>query len=506
MPLEVEFLSRIRRHVSRRKFLKGGVAALCGLRSLAVVGRSWGAASLGIPQRPLLGKIKPRPGKEIAASPLGIGFETLDRQMFLPERTYAHIAGLGVKWARVQTGWCRCEREKGRYDFAWLDGIIDSLRGIGVQPWFNLGYGNQLYTPEASNAFAVGWAPLWNKEAREGWVRFVRALAEHFGSRVRHWEIWNEPNISGFWKPEKPSPAGYMDMVKLTGPEIRARAPGVVLVGGALAGMPTDYLRGCLELGLAEHVDRISYHPYAVLPELNYARNVSAWREMLAGYKPSLGLWQGECGCPSTAVSTGALSQHAWNESRQARWLLRRMLNDLRLGLEHTSWYNTVDQVGYALGFGAVDPKKAARVDAHFGLLRGTDYSPKPSYLAYQTLCALFDSETKAAELPVAFSGDFAASDPPVSANRIEQAGFVRGRRPLYAYWWPADVHQDFAVRPVSAALSAGQDLALDNPVLVDPLSGEILKLEGRRSAGRWSFEALPLCDYPILITDAAVV
>ena len=32
--------------------------------------------------------------------------------------------------------------------------------------------------------------------------RWVERLAEHFGSRVRDWETWNEPNIS-FWKGPK---------------------------------------------------------------------------------------------------------------------------------------------------------------------------------------------------------------------------------------------------------------------------------------------------------------
>ena len=82
-----------------------------------------------------IGRVRPRPSKVIEASPLSVGFETLDRRMFHPERTYEHLAKLGVKWARVQTGWARTEAVKGTYDFAWLDGVVDSLRRIGIQPW-----------------------------------------------------------------------------------------------------------------------------------------------------------------------------------------------------------------------------------------------------------------------------------------------------------------------------------------------------------------------------------
>jgi len=126
------------RPITRRAFSRQGLTILGGLGALGAARRTLGAQSPTIPLRPVLGKVKPRPGRQIAASPLGIGFETLDRRMFQPERTYEHLARLGVKWARVQTGWCRCETEKGRFDFAWLDEIVDALIGIGVQPWFNL--------------------------------------------------------------------------------------------------------------------------------------------------------------------------------------------------------------------------------------------------------------------------------------------------------------------------------------------------------------------------------
>ena len=56
-----------------------------------------------------LGEIKPVASKDIEASPLSVGFETLDRKMFDPERAYEHVGRLGVKWARCQTGWARTE-------------------------------------------------------------------------------------------------------------------------------------------------------------------------------------------------------------------------------------------------------------------------------------------------------------------------------------------------------------------------------------------------------------
>ena len=71
---------------------------------------------VGMSQTSAPTKLKSRPSKSIASSPLSIGFETLDRKMFDPDRTYTHLAELGVKWARCQTGWARTEQRRGEYD------------------------------------------------------------------------------------------------------------------------------------------------------------------------------------------------------------------------------------------------------------------------------------------------------------------------------------------------------------------------------------------------------
>ena len=106
----------------------------------------------------LIGKLAVHNANDIAVSRFSVGFETLDRKMFTPSKCYKPLADLGVKRARLQTGWNRCETVKGEYDFSWLDESVDALLALGVQPWFNVGYGNKLYMPGAPDA-AVGHIP-----------------------------------------------------------------------------------------------------------------------------------------------------------------------------------------------------------------------------------------------------------------------------------------------------------------------------------------------------------
>lgn len=424
-----------------------------------------------------LGRLKTRPSSAIESSPISVGYETLDRRHFEPARTFAHAAELGVKWARCQTGWARTEKSKGVYDFDWLDEVVDGLLKIGIQPWFNLGYGNPLYTPEADET-AVGWVPVFSESAMEGWRAFTAALADHFKDRVTHWEIWNESNITAFWKPGKADPESYVKLVGQTAPILRERVAGAVLIGGAFAGVPMEYFKACLEAGLAKHVDKISYHPYRPTPEKGYEGEVKAMRKLLKDHDAEhVALWQGENGCPSKKGSSGALGKEDWTELRQAKWVTRRILSDLRLEVELTSYFLIVDLVGYR---GKTNWK---------GLLRGGEYTPKPAYFALQNLCALFDSDTRRFVLPFTMEG--------ADEAKTLAAGFQRKGKPMVAYWAAENLMEDVPLKKVKILLGDEELAQMPNPALLDPLTGETYRIA--------SMDSLPLADYPLIIADAGV-
>lgn len=447
-----------------------------------------------------LGLVKPVASKDIEASPLGVGFETLDRMMFDPQRAYEHVGRLGVKWARCQTGWARTEKTPGEYDFAWLDDVADSLLAEGVKPWFSISYGNRLYTPDAPDWSAVGWAPVFTEEAKAAWLRYTRAISKRFADRVTHWEIWNEPNIRTFWQPNKPSPEDYTELVKITAEEIRRNIPGAVIIGGALAGMPTAYLRECLEMGLGELVDKVSYHPYRPVPERNYEPTVAEWQTMLAEYNPDIKLWQGENGAPSRGGprSAGALSQLPWSETYQAKWLLRRILLDLLVDVDMTSYFTMVDLAAYNWGRGPTDRTN------YKGLLRAGEYTPKDAYSAYQCLCALFDAKTNK------LSGRAPkVKDTSLAAERVQYirgGSFARGGRAMHVIWFPGNLPEVIETHSATVELATSGDATIADPVLIDPLSGKVLQL-GRvsRAEGWLTISGLPLLDYPLIVTDREV-
>ncbi len=475
--------------LTRRRFLGNCLAASAG---------GWWAGCVALPRSRQLGRIAPRTSLAIAASPLSVGFETLDRQLFEPERTYPHLARLGAKWARVHTGWCRTELVRGVYDFAWLDAVVDHLLKIGIQPWFCVGFGNRLYTPEAPFESAVGWIPTRTPEARHAWQRYVAALAEHYRGRVKHFEIWNEPQGKSFWRPDEPGPAKYVELVRLTVPPIRERQRDAVIIGGAVAGMDTKFFQGCMEAGLGEHIQKVSFHSYRPLPEHNYEADVRQWRSLIARHKPGLALWHGEVGAASATGGAGGRADYPWSETRQAKWLLRRFLSDLRMEIELVSYFHTVDLVNY---FGSDGPTGKTNLK---GLLRGGDYTPKPAYFAYQCLCALFDAATARVAVPLAF--EQAAGAAPVKLEEIASAAFSRNGWALHAYWHPCGHEVERPDERITLAFASQPGARLERPVLVDPLNAAVYALEhAEEHDGRWTFRGAPLADHPLLITDRAV-
>ncbi len=475
--------------MDRRTFLAGSIAgaAVLGVRGFAAE------------ETPVLhtGSIPVRKSVDIMTSPLSVGFEVLDRRGFDPEKTYSYLAALGVKWARCQTGWGRCEIQRGRYDFSWLDAVVDALLGIGIQPWFNVGYGNRLYTVGAMDEAAVGFVPIYDESAMLGWLKYVDALVRNFKGRVRHYEIWNEPNHSGFWRPRDPDAADYVKLVERTSPVIRKADADALIVGGALAGLPLDYLSRCIRAGLKDHIDILSFHPYRARPEAKYADEISRLRKLLAMNGMTCPLWQGENGCPSVggAGSVGALSDLDWDETRQAMWLVRRILSDLKQELALTSYFHTVDLVGY-------------RNETNYkGLLRGEAYTPKPAYYAYQRLCALFDTDTtvlKTYEVLVCIPVHAALRD---GGDAIEHAVFSRNGKLLYACWYPASLQDSWEKGTVTVELKVPETILLENPVLIDFLSGEVTSFPNVKRVGeKIKVSDMPLQNYPLILADSALI
>lgn len=482
---------------------------------------------------PYLGKLKTARSTDITDSRLGVGFECLDRDMWDSNQAWPVLDELGVKWARVQTGWARTEKQPGVYDFKWLDQIVDKLLVRGVNPWLSISYGNPLYTgsintspagtePEyvQCDTFGVGFPPLNTAKERAAWQAYVRALVRHFRDRVTHYEVWNEPDLLSFWK-SQPRAAEYVDLVRLTEKPLRDEQPEAKLICGAIAwGMTVwslKFLEDCLKAGMHEYADIISYHGYKSIPERHSTQEIAAFKHLLQKYKPELSYWQGEAGMqsyvPDAARGKNALSTMTCTEAIQARMLLRRTLLELQNGCAMTSYFNMADFAHY------VNCKNTY----HYGLVRLKDGSCKPSYYALQSLCTLLCSPAESAEGRTAchLSVPSDSTDPRATKVFSWHANFVRGDVPVHAWWLPDSVEDDPTFKEAEMTMWLDRGLRLENPVLIEPVSQKVYSLELTRdrrtcgeswmfpdpeSEGIYHFPMVPVSTSPLLLTDRSIV
>lgn len=114
--------------------------------------------------------------------------------------------------------------------------------------------------PEKHNSY---WASYGPKNASE-WRNYVKSTYENFGKYIKEWEVWNEPD-GGFLllKPDQNRVSVYTNIVHQTRLALEeAQAADVNLVGGAVARTARGFLDDCLEAGMNNDVDSVSFHFY----------------------------------------------------------------------------------------------------------------------------------------------------------------------------------------------------------------------------------------------------
>lgn len=445
-----------------------------------------------------IGKLKLYSSHEIEKSNVSIGFECLDRELFNPERCYDWLGKSGVKYARCQTGWNRCEMEKGVYTFEWLDSVIDNLLARGVQPWLSVTFGNRLYMPDVPewNKTCVGCVPLYyGEEALNAWKNFVREIAKRYRGRVSQFEIWNEPDIKPFWYPEEPDGEKYAELVRITGGIIREEIPDAKI--GAVVANPRNFhfIRRLFAALKPEEVHFFCYHRYTRYPEHGHASLMKYLHSMLEELgMQHVEVWQGEGGYPSWAYKGHWLVAEGCDDERgQAVYLLRRYFQDMSCGAVMSSFFQMVDlwEKPYSKA------NEVLQKPAGHGILHGIEYTPKESYRTISHMAAVFSGDVKPTQDYIAINAEGADTTEWLS---IQAMSFTRNGKPFYAYYIPSDLSKAVSF---SYKASAEVSAPLQNPVLIDTYTGDVYEPESRVDAhGMTHLENLPITDYPLIIAD----
>jgi xylan 1,4-beta-xylosidase len=180
---------------------------------------------------------------------------------------------LGFRYLRFHAifhdvlGTVKIEDGKTTYNWSKIDQLYDGLLARHIRPFVELGFTPQALATSENSVFY--WHGNTSHPKPEAWHNlidaFIRHIEERYGrEEVRTWffEVWNEPNLSGFW--EGADQKAYFDLYDLTSKTIKSIDPALRVGGPSTAGAAwvTEFLAHVKQSGVG--VDFVTTHTYGV--------------------------------------------------------------------------------------------------------------------------------------------------------------------------------------------------------------------------------------------------
>jgi len=269
------------------------------------------------------------------------------------ERVASMAQTAGVKWSREEFQWQRIEPKRGQFDFTFYDQLVNTAEAHGITLYALVAY----WTP---------WTQPYEEEGFKDYCTFLRALVRRYKGRIKHWEIYNEPNIF-FWSgPHERYPV----LLKMAYDAVKEEDPEAQVLGCSTAGIDTPFIQMCLDAKAP--FDTLTIHPYrGELHEEGFIQDLTSTRQQINN-RP---IWITEMGWPTIPGSA--------TEREQATRLARAYLAAIGSGAcQNICWYNFRN-----------DGWNPYYNEDNFGIMQ-QDLVPKPAYRALASVCRTFTSGT----------------------------------------------------------------------------------------------------------------
>jgi hypothetical protein len=371
----------------------------------------------------------------------------------------------GSRWDRFDFKWAWLEPEEGRWDSDVLDGydtLVDDLHDAGVNM-----VGILLWTPDWAATGGLrglegppldqrspGWyapdpraslAPLaisaasspprglyrpWN-DPDNHWGNFVYTIVSRYGERVKHWEMWNEPEWSYFWSGTS---TDYAQLLKVGYQATKAACPDcTVLFGGLHYWMNTNYYKWVLNILSQDPHAVQNNHFFDVMSVHLYSRSANTYDEVtkIRGGMGIYGvddhpIWLTETGVPvwddGSVDPDPTKYDYAATQDEAAAYVIQSYANAWASGGGRYFFFRVHD----------------SDMGEYFGLVRN-DRTLRPAYVAYQVSTRYLISPT------------FVTRETTGSSTRVTLWGTPRGK---VSVLWNGSPDTGFYTLP--AALDSG--------------------------------------------------
>ena len=343
----------------------------------------------------------------------------------------------GSRWDRFPFDWYRIEPASGNWDpvvRAGYDDLVDDLhaaemnmvgvllgtpdwaassgvQGLEARPfdqrppaWYApVPHQDGLLAPQAASAISSppeGLYEEWNDWVTSDgdpvnyWGRFVYDVVGRYGDRVKHWEMWNEPDDAGweyFWTG---TDADYAQLLKVGYRATKAACSDcTVLFAGLLYWRDPAFFERVLDILNDDPDAPTSNYFFDVMSVHFYSRpsntcdQVNHIRDRMGVYVPDHPIWLTETGVPvwDDGLVDPDPSKYDWAATQEeaAAYVIQSYANAHASGIERYFFFRVHDaDMAYSPDF-----------PEFFGLVRN-DQSPRPAYGAYQVATTYLVSPT----------------------------------------------------------------------------------------------------------------
>ena len=164
-----------------------------------------------------------------------------------------------LKWVRIDFNWLDAEPQQGQYNWTIFDTQINAAAAKGLSVLAVVGY-----TPAWASAGDTKGGGSMNDVPNPGtYASFVTAVVNRYKNKVTHYELWNEPNLGGFFEGTS---ADYISRILVPGAQaLHAACPSCKVVAPGLASIGSEYgnwMDACLAAAKND-IDIVSGHIYA---------------------------------------------------------------------------------------------------------------------------------------------------------------------------------------------------------------------------------------------------
>jgi hypothetical protein len=286
----------------------------------------------------------------------------------------AQEAGIGVirlgalSWRAVEPA----RTSPPTYDWSSLSDLetaISQAQEAGIQVILVV-----MFTPDWAQAVPGHSCGPIREDALSAFAQFLEAAVERYSQppyQVRHWELWNEPDVDpklvppdsvfGCWGDSQDEYYGaraYALMLRHAYPAIKRADPGAqVIMGGLLLDapdtQPSRFLEGILKAGGGDSFDALAFHGYTTFSPRIYNWDTITgtkwieWGGVVQGKTAFLRQTLGDHGYEKPLILNEAgliwWSQEAPTEEYQqakADYVVKLYTRGLALELANVSWYS----------------------------------------------------------------------------------------------------------------------------------------------------------------------